>query len=69
MSLTDFLWIAALAGTALFLIAKNRKAVKRAEEKLWEAISPLIVFVFVVAILLGLIWVIVAIVHWAWRHS
>jgi len=69
MSLSDFLWIAALAGTALFLIAKNRKAIDRAKEKFWNTLSPLIIFVFVVAILLGLIWVIVAIVHWAWRHS
>ena len=69
MSLADFLWIAALAGTALFLIAKNRKAIDRAKEKFWDALSPLIAFVFVAAILLGLVWVIVAIVHWAWRHS
>jgi hypothetical protein len=69
MSLSDFLWIVALAGTAMFLIAKSRKEINRAKEKFWNALSPLIVFVFGVAILLGVIWIIVAIVHWAWRHS
>jgi len=69
MNLSEFLWIVALTGTAMFLIAKSRKEINQAKEKLWDALSPLIVFVFCVGILLGIIWVIVAVVHWAWSHS
>jgi hypothetical protein len=67
--LTKALWIAALAGTVIFLIAKNWKVVKEAGEKFATGLSYIFLFVHFTAMALGAIWVIVAIVHWAWRNS
>jgi hypothetical protein len=52
-----------------FLIVKNRKEVNQTIEKFFAGLSSVIVFGLIIALLLGVIWVIVAIVHWAWRHS
>jgi|HubBroStandDraft_6_1064221.scaffolds.fasta_scaffold84292_4 ABC-type Fe3+ transport system permease subunit len=80
MSPGNIFWTAVLAVVVIFLIVKTRKEIKRAIDnflngvgyvlgRLFIGLGYILLFVLIVAIALGAIWVVVAVVHWAWRHS
>jgi hypothetical protein len=52
-----------------FSDSQKSKGDEWAIEKLSAGLSRILVFALVVALLLVGIWLVVAIVHWAWRHS
>jgi|HubBroStandDraft_1064217.scaffolds.fasta_scaffold1947730_1 magnesium-transporting ATPase (P-type) len=69
MSPGDIVWIVALSATVIFLLVRNWKDVKESPAKFSAGMSSILVFMFVVALILGIVWLVVAVVHWAWRHS
>jgi hypothetical protein len=69
MSPGEIVWIVALSATVIFLLVRNWKDVKEGAEKFSAGMSSILVFLFVVALILGIVWLVVAVVHWAWRHS
>jgi hypothetical protein len=69
MSPGDLLWTAVLAAIVIFLIVKNRKEVKRGADKLAAGLGYILVFLLIAALLLGAVWGVVAVIHWAWRNS
>lgn len=65
----EALWIAVLTATAVFLIAMNWKTIKKGGQKLAVGFGYIFLFGLFTAMALGVIWGIVAIIHWAWRNS